>query len=66
LVLTAVVRVVPEFTEPVATRVAGKTMTVALKSRTLYSSAAGIETAAAGSSRRRVKPGSFDVLAVGG
>jgi hypothetical protein len=65
LVLTAVVRAVSEFTETIATRVVDKTMAVALKSRMLYSSAAGIEAADAGSSRTRVKPGRFDVLAVG-
>jgi hypothetical protein len=65
-VLTAVVPAVPEFTEAIATRVVGKTMAVALKSRMLYSSAAGIEAADTGSNRRRVKPGPFDVLAVGG
>ncbi len=50
--------------ETITTQFGAKTMALDLKSKTLYLSTADYEAAEAGSSRRRVKPGTFGVLVV--
>jgi len=50
--------------ETITTQFGAKTMALDLKSKTLYLSTADYEAAETGSSRRRVKPGTFGVLVV--